>query len=630
MLKFMTSLLEREGYKVLTAEDGLSALEILESYTPDVMFIDLTMPNIKGKKLCRIVRTMPKMKDAYLIIVSAIAAEQDVHVAEFGANACIAKGPLKKMSEHVLGVLNKLGKSDSKGLEEKLIGFENIRKRGMTKELLSTKRHLEAILSNTSQATLELTPEARIVYVNSIAASFFGLPEEKLLASNFTELFQETYRNRMKGLFESVGDSPRTIGENLPVMLNGKRISVNMLRVKEDERETIIAVLDDISERKRVEAQLREARKMEAIGALAGGIAHQFNNALAVFAGNTELLEINFHDDKKIGKYIEPMKNSIQRMSKLTSQLLAYAKGGKYQTRTISIKDFIRDTLPLIMHAVAPSIHVETHLPEDMLNVEADLAQLQMVLSAVLSNASESIEGEGHIRISAGNEELDGEFVKNHADLKIGPYVCLTIQDDGRGMDEEIRDKIFEPFFTTKFQGRGLGMAAVYGIVKNHEGSILVHSELCKGTEIRIYLPASESEIKNEKEPKSEVTSGVGTILVIEDEEMVMDVSTTMLRKLGHHVLEAKTGKEAVDIAENFGSDIDLALLDIQLPDMEGTKIYPLIKEARPNLKVIVCSGYTLEGPAQEIIDAGAQDFIQKPFSITTLSEKMKDVLESK
>ena len=197
-------------------------------------------------------------------------------------------------------------------------------------------------------------------------------------------------------------------------------------------------------------------------------------------------------------------------------------------------------------------------------------------------------------------------------------------------MDEETRSRVFEPFFTTKFQGRGLGMAAAYGIIHNHDGLISIDSEIGKGTTVRIYLPAIEIAVEKPKKATVEVATGSGTILMIEDENMVIEVTQEMLEMLGYRVMVAKTGKDAVHITETFDGQIDLALLDIKLPDMEGGKVYPLIMKARPDLKVIVFSGYSIEGPAQDILDAGAEGFIQKPFSIAPFAEKLKEVLEGK
>jgi signal transduction histidine kinase len=428
-------------------------------------------------------------------------------------------------------------------------------------------------------------------------------------------------------------------------------------RDKDGKAVRFVGTQQDITERQRLEAQLQQARKLEAIATLAGGIAHEFNNTLVGITGNIELLQMELPDDENISEYAERMKASALHMAHLTDQLLAYARGGKYQPKNISLSGFVEETLPLIKQTVDPSIRIETDLPHDILDIEVDLTQMQMALSALLINSAEAIEDKGRIRITTRNEEIDEEFVKTSPGLKPGPYVCLTVEDDGKGMDEEIRSRIFDPFFTTKFQGRGLGMAAVHGIVTNHDGWTSVDSEPGKGTLVRIYLPAIASarppsalpqanagraqarraglptvkvQVKEEERPKIETAKGTGTILVIEDEDVVIDVILAMLERLGYRILLAKTGKEAVNIAKTFDGDIDLAILDIVLPDLAGKEVYRHIIEARPNLKVIVCSGYAIDGPPQEILDAGAQDFIQKPFSYVTLSGRIKEVLGDK
>lgn len=251
------------------------------------------------------------------------------------------------------------------------------------------------------------------------------------------------------------------------------------------------ASIADINELKNLQARLLEAQKMEAIATLAGGIAHEFNNALGAVIPNADLLRMRFPDNEEIIKYVQPLHSSAKRMAHLTNQLLAYARGGKYFTQHVSLSGFVRDTLPLIAHSLDPDIQVETNLSEHVCDVKVDLAQMQMVLLAVLANAAESIERSGCIRIITRTMEVDEEHAVDHAGLQPGPYACLAIEDDGRGMDAETRARVFEPFFSTKYVGRGLGMAAVYGIVKNHGGLVLVDSALEKGTVIRIFLPCS-------------------------------------------------------------------------------------------------------------------------------------------
>jgi len=398
----------------------------------------------------------------------------------------------------------------------------------------------------------------------------------------------------------------------------------------------ILGVTRDIHDRKQsekeketLETKLQQAHKMEAIATLAGGIAHQFNNALSIVMGRMEILDLNLSDEK-VKKNFTPVKKTFDRMAGLTQQLITYARGGKYQAASISMTQFVKNTLPLIEHTVTPSINVETDLPPNIPVVMADAAQMQMVLSALLSNSSEAIQEKGYIRISCREVILNEKEVDDVSpDIKQGRYVKLTVRDSGRGMDKETRNRIFEPFYTTKFQGRGLGMAAVYGIIKNHGGWVFVESELGEGTSVHIYMPVTEekesaAKIQAGEEPA--LLEGTGTVLLIEDEELVMDVSRTILERLGYQVISACAGKEAVERNIEFKGEIDLALLDIKLPDMKAIDIYTELKSSRPNMKVIVYSGFSKEGAAIQLMDAGADAFIQKPFSIYELSKKIDEI----
>jgi signal transduction histidine kinase len=261
---------------------------------------------------------------------------------------------------------------------------------------------------------------------------------------------------------------------------------------------------------------------MEAIANLAAGIAHQFNNALLGIAGNLELLKMDLPADGNLDRYIKPMEASIGRMTHLTSQLLAYARGGRYQPETLSLSYFVREWLPSIRDNVDPAIGLETDLVDDIFTIEADPVQMQMVLSAVVANASEAIEGAGQIRIITRNTWIEGESARDCPGLKPGPYACLIIEDNGCGMDEKTKTNVFDPFFTTKFQGRGLGMAAVYGIVKSHDGGVFLDTVLGRGTVIRIYLPASGVRSKRAGEQGMGMFDRAGDMVVVEEEGVVM------------------------------------------------------------------------------------------------------------
>ena len=508
--------------------------------------------------------------------------------------------------------------------------------------LRESEQENRLILSNMSDYVwvLDLIT-LRVTYVSPVVEKILGYSPDEMKTLDLDAFFSPETMETVTGVIEkeiSIDgkdgiDPDRRIVMELEIFHKGgtemwTEISFSLLRDNEGKPTSLIGITRDITERKQRESQFQQAQKMEAIATLAGGVAHEFNNSLVGIMGHIELLKMNLPEDEGRNKSLHAMNTAGHRMSRLTDQLLAYAQGGKYQPKDLKLDDFVIETLPILQHDLSPTVRVETHFSKDNSYIKGDYAQMQMVLSAILANANEAIEDTGLIKIAAENIDIDEDFTKQHPDLKPGPYVCLTIEDNGKGMDEETRSGIFEPFFTTKFQGRGMGMAAVHGIVMNHDGWISVDSEFGKGTNVQIYLPAIEVEIKKPIKTKAEVDRGSGTILMIEDEDVVIEVTQAMLEMLGYRVMVAKTGNDAIHISETFDEQIDLALLDIKLPDIDGRNLYPLIMKARSNLKVIVFSGYSIDGPAREILDAGAQDFIQKPFSIATLSEKLKEVLE--
>lgn len=405
----------------------------------------------------------------------------------------------------------------------------------------------------------------------------------------------------------------------------------------EDELVThVVVVTRNITRRKKtdeskrkLEIELQQARKIEALSTLSGGIAHEFNNALMVVAGNIELLQMTETGNEAIDKFSKATNESIYRMSNLTQQLLAYAREGDVRPKEVELSELVKSLLPELKRNIRSNIQVETELMGQLPSINADSNQLRMILSAIFSNATEAIEGDGRIRIVTSYEEIHEEFTGDHPGLVPGAYVCLAMEDDGKGMDAETNNRIFDPFFTTKFQGRGLGMSAVYGIIKNHRGFIYVTSEPSKGTVVRILLPPVSVKLKRKDVAKMKLAPEECTILVIDDEERVLRTIQSLVERLGHKVLGANSAKEAIELTKTYEGTIDLALLDIKLPDMGGGTLYPIIKQLRPKMKVIICSGYSLDSGVKEILESGAQGFLQKPFSFKTITAKLKEVLEN-
>ncbi len=400
------------------------------------------------------------------------------------------------------------------------------------------------------------------------------------------------------------------------------------IRIAPFSKGAIITALN-ITNQKRLQTQLQQAKRMDAISTLAGGIAHQFNNILSGITGNTELLQMEYEGDNKIKEFGERLFGLTTRMTNLTSQLLAYARGGKYQERQLSVGELVKETLPLIEHSMNQSIKVVMNLEKDIPIIKADATQLQMVFSAVMSNASEAIEKSGSIRVAVQKKDVDVKYAMQHPGLKVGQYVRLTVEDDGKGLDSESKERIFEPFYSTKLQGRGLGMAASYGVIINHGGWIEIDSEPGKGAVVSIYLPVSadtEEVLLRKKKEIAEISKGEGTILIIDDEEEVLETSRLALEYLGYKVLTVNTGMEAISIVETGGEDIDLAILDIGLPDILGDKVCERIQELRPNIKIVISTGYMVED-INDDLKIKAQGIIQKPFSISEMAMKLKEVL---
>ncbi len=377
---------------------------------------------------------------------------------------------------------------------------------------------------------------------------------------------------------------------------------------------------------RQLEAEIRRTQKLEAVAILAGGVAHNFNNSLSIISGNIELLQMDRNrSPAAVAGYIDPIISSVRRMSRLVNQLMAFARRGKYRPEVLSLNSFLQSTLPVIVPPGERGILIATDLQEILPPVEGDATQFQMVLAAVVANAVEATEGEGTIEISTREVVADQE-PSGDGDTATGRFVRLTVRDNGRGMSQDTLEKIFDPFFTTKFQGRGLGMAAAYGVVKSHGGWITVESEPGRGTAVHINLPAKEGPPTPEPDRAEGPDRGVGTVLLVEDEEMVLNVTRAMIQRLGYTVIEVRKGMEAVEIVRERGDGIDLVLLDIGLPDLRGDRVSQLIRESKPDIRILVCSGYTEREVVQEM-KVISDDFIQKPYTLSDLSGKMKKIL---
>ncbi len=394
-----------------------------------------------------------------------------------------------------------------------------------------------------------------------------------------------------------------------------------------------VAVKRDITEQLRLEAQLRQAQKMESVGRLAGGVAHDFNNILSVILGQVDLaLTTKIEQALPLYAELQEIRQAAQRSADLTRQLLAFARKQVASPKVLNLNDIVAKTLKMLHRLIGEDINLVWKPGADLWSVKIDPAQVDQILANLCINSRDAITGVGQITIETGNVTIDETYCANHPYFVSGEYVLLAVSDNGCGMDSETLEKIFEPFFTTKEPGKGtgLGLATVYGIVKQNNGLINVYSEPEKGTTFKIYLPRHADEAQNVQiEQEAEIAQGRGeTVLLVEDEPGVLKMGKMMLERLGYRVLDASTPGESIRLAEEHTGEIRLLITDVVMPGMNGRDLARQLQSRYPTLKCLFISGYTANVIADHGVLEGGMHFLQKPFSMKELAVKVRAALD--
>jgi PAS domain S-box-containing protein len=391
-----------------------------------------------------------------------------------------------------------------------------------------------------------------------------------------------------------------------------------------------VSVRKDVTEEAALRMQLYQAQKMEAIGTLAGGIAHDFNNLLMGIQGNVSLMLFEMLAEHRNFNRCKAIENYVKKGSDLTKQLLGIAKGGKYQTIPTDLNQLVRSNLDMFGRT-KKEIQIKTTLSSETCIVELDPGQMDQVLLNLFVNAWQAMPNGGQLDVKTDIIKLNSPQVQQ-AGLAPGSYVKITVSDTGVGIDKEIVERIFDPFFTTKDKnyGTGLGLASAYGIVKNHGGMITVRSDKGDGATFEIYLPCSQKSIQEKRIALDDITTGKGTILIVDDEEAILDIGRQMLERLNYKVLTASTGETAVRVYEIHHSEIDLVILDLIMPEMSGRDTYYRLAKIDSNVPVLLASGYALAGESREILKRGNSSFIQKPYNMSELSKAVSEILSKK
>lgn len=520
------------------------------------------------------------------------------------------------------------------GTKRTVASLLDITERKVVEEEL--KRYAEEIsdlYNNAPCGYHSLGPDGTFLRINDTELRWLGYARDEvlgkkkwgdLLTSKGRILFRKTFSQLKKEGFTNNLEMEliRKDGTILPVLLNATSIT--------DENGHFLmtrSTLFDITERRRLETQWSHIEKMEAIGTLSGGIAHDFNNILMSIQGLASLMRFDLKPEHPHYENLQKIEDQVRNGANLTRQLLGFARGGKYEVKPTDINALV-EKVSIMFERTKKGIAISRQYQKDIWIVDADQGQIEQVLLNLFINAGQAMTDEGDLYLITQNVLLPDADAKLHG-VKEGQYIMFSLIDNGTGMDKETLGHIFEPFFTTKEPGKGtgLGLASAYGIIRNHNGFITVKSELGKGSTFSVYLPVSTKDGDTEEYLPERILTGQETILVVDDEEINITIMKGLLERLGYRILTAGSGQEATALFMEKAKDIDLVIMDMIMPGMGGAKTFDMLREINPEVKVILCSGYNMNSEAKKLLDQGCLSFIQKPFQLHELSQKIREAL---
>ncbi len=628
-----TYYLEDMEFLVQTAENGRIGLELIEKDLPDLVLSDLRMPEMDGfevlKHCKKIAPDMP-----VIVISGANRIDEAVAALRLGAWDYLIK-PLKDLTI--------LGHAVEKALERARLLHENkahqehlevlVQERtndleSAFEELKKSERKYRALFKKTNDA---------IFIAKKDTGQFIDANKSALILTGHTliELKQKTIRDVLHAegyeQFQKIVISNKAVemGQVSYARPDGtKRIGiVSLVPMNED---SIIVIARDITRSVEIEDQLRQAQKMEAIGTLAGGIAHDFNNILTAIMGYSELCLLEAGEEDPIRHKVEAIYRSGERAKELVFQILSFSRSDEQITVPVRMDLILKETLKLLRPAIPSSIDIELRI-DTKSSVMGEPTRLHQIVMNLCTNAYQAMSGtDGTLNISLDILEMTEETALLH-DLSPGPYVALTVSDNGSGMSPETTSRIFDPYFTTKDKGKGTGMglAVVHGIINNHGGAITVKSEIGNGAEFKVYLPATKDAGDDIKEVKSNLPSGDESILLVDDEIDIVKIEEEILESLGYDVVSTIDAEKALSFFLTDPERFDLVISDMTMPKLNGIKLAEKIKEINPKIKFIICSGYSEHLTEQNCHDKGVEGYITKPITMHKLVETVRNVLDS-
>ena len=479
-------------------------------------------------------------------------------------------------------------------------------------------------------------PDGRLLRCNDAFCRVAGYPEVELVGHIPTEIGLWIDPKRREAMYSELVQKGESAGlETRLRRKDGKVVimRISARRVDMGEQTLILTGGQDITDQRNLEQQVLHSQKLESLGVLAGGIAHDFNNLLTGILGNADLALADLSPVAPARESVEAIETGARRAAELCRQLLAYSGKGRFLVQPLDVMELVQEMGHLLSVSISKKVMLKYHFAKSLPAVEADATQMRQTIMNLILNASEAIgDRSGVISVTTGLAHCDPEYLKTCfvADgIQPGDFVYLEVADTGQGMDKATQDRIFDPFFTTKFTGRGLGLAAVLGIVRGHRGAIKVYSEVGRGSTFKLLFPAAQAQAHEiaSTAPSARTWKGHGQVLVVDDEETVRTLTRRMLERVGFTVLTAEDGRQAVDIFQRVTAEVDLVILDLTMPHLDGEACFHELRMIKPTVKVILSSGYNEQDVVNLFAGKGLAGFIQKPYTNDELIAKVRDVL---
>ncbi|MFH1992805.1 MAG: response regulator [Pseudomonadota bacterium] len=634
MCESLAALLKHQNYELKTCSSGRNAVDCLNKDVFDLVLLDMVIPDMDGYQIMDHINEQ-RLNTLVIVITGNVSTESAIGALRRGAYDYIRK-PFEP-EELLLTVKN--------GLDHRRLKREND---VVNNKLVLSENRYKFLVQNSPDIIYTLDNQGNFTFVSNAVERLLNYTIEQLVGKHYSIIVHEADLEKARWFFAErrTGDRAASGIELRLKVRNGNG------RFKHSEAKHLIielksngiydrpatekdkaflgthGVARDINVRKQLENQLHHAQRMEALGTLAGGISHDFNNLLMGIQGRASLMLMDIDSSHPHFEHLVGIEAYVKSAADLTKQLLGLARGGKYEVKPTDLNNLIKKTSRMFGRT-RKEIRIRGKYEQNRFVSEVDEGQMELVLLNLFVNAWQAMPEGGELYLETENVLLDDGFVKPYG-LEPGKYAKISVTDTGIGMDKATRERIFDPFFTTKETGRGtgLGLASAYGIIKNHGGIINVHSEKGQGATFNIFLPATEKEVAKEKELTVAIVKGKETILLVDDEDLVIDVSKDLLKKMGYKVLIAKSGQAAVELYEANKDEIDLVILDMIMPDMGGSDTFDRLKEINPPIKVLLASGYSVDGQATKILERGCNSFIQKPFKMMDLSKKIREILD--